>query len=258
MPCKRSSLALREPRPAALGDDHDGLPDADVFTDLGDDNGDDAVGRRPQQGLFEMPLEHLKGCRRCLHLRVGDGALLAGRAGHGGGMVGLGLGDIGTRGRHVVLGLVERLPGGDVAARQDGRSCELHVRVFAPRFRLGDLRREGCELLVAHTGIDVVALRGRGHKRRARLPHGRGQLDRRQLRDDVAGTNMRPLLDLDRGELSGDLGRDADLGCAHDADDPRRRLAARDKISAGARGDEDEADGNDASEPVASHARASA
>jgi hypothetical protein len=69
---------------------------------------------------------------------------------------------------------------------------------------------------------------------------------------------VRPLFDLDRGELSANLGRDADLGCAHDADDPRRRLAAREKISAGARGDEDEADGDDASEPVASHARTSA
>ena len=74
--------------------------------------------------------------------------------------------------------------------------------------------------------------RRRGGERRARLRHRRGQLERRQLGDDVAGADAVALLDLDGRELAADLGRDADLGRAHDADDRRRRLGAPQQIPA--------------------------
>jgi hypothetical protein len=57
-----------------------------------------------------LRVKHRKRRRRCLDLRVRDGPLFSGGAGYGGGMIGLGLGDIGACGRHIVLGLVERLP----------------------------------------------------------------------------------------------------------------------------------------------------
>ena len=71
---------------------------------------------------------------------------------------------------------------------------ELRLRIFQPRFRLGDLGRERGDLLGAHAGIDVVAVGGRGGERRARLRHRRGQLERGQLGDDVAGAHARALL----------------------------------------------------------------
>jgi D-alanine-D-alanine ligase-like ATP-grasp enzyme len=57
------------------------LAGADVLAHLGDDHADDAVGRRPQRGLVQPPLEHRERGRRGLDLRVGDGALLPGRPG---------------------------------------------------------------------------------------------------------------------------------------------------------------------------------
>ena len=148
--------------------------------------------------------------------------------------------------RHVVFGLIERLLRGDVAARQVGGAGELRLRIVQPRFRLGDLGRQRGDLLRAHAGIDVVAVGGRGGKRRARLRHRRGQLERGQLGDDVAGAHAGALLDLDGGELAADLGRHADLGRAHDADDGRGRLRAPQQISAGACRDEQQAERDDA------------
>jgi hypothetical protein len=42
-------------------------------------------------------------------------------------MIGFRLGDVGVRRRHVVLGLIERLPRGVVALRQSSRTPELRL-----------------------------------------------------------------------------------------------------------------------------------
>ena len=88
-----------------------------------------------------------------------------------------------------------------------------------PRFCLVDLGRKRGDLLVADAGIDVVAGGGGGGEGGACLRHRCGQLQRRELGDDVAGMDAVALLDLDGGELTADLGCDADLGRAHDPDD---------------------------------------
>ena len=186
----------RQPLLAGRLDHEHRLAGVDVLADLGDDHADDAVGRRPQDGLVEPPFEHRERGRRRLDLRVGDGALLPGRPGDRGVMVGLRLGDVGACARHVVLRLIERLLRGGLAARQVGGAAELLLRVFQPRFRLGDLGRQRGDLLRAHAGIDVIAVGGRGGQRRARLPDRRGQLDRRQLGHDVAGPDASPLCTL--------------------------------------------------------------
>jgi hypothetical protein len=75
-----------------------------------------------QAGLVEPPLQHGERGGRRLDLRVRDGAAPP--------SVRLGrrhdwpaLGDVGARGRHVVLGLVEALLRGGVAARQATQVC---------------------------------------------------------------------------------------------------------------------------------------
>ena len=144
-------------------------------------------------------------------------------------MIGLRLGDIGTRARHVVLGLIEGLLRGDVAAREVGGAIELRLRIVQPRFRLRDLGRKPGNLLRAHARIDMLAVGGRGGKGRPRLRHRRAQLERGQLGDDLAGAHLRAFLHLDGRELAAYFGRDADLGRAHDADDRRRLLMAPEK-----------------------------
>ena len=105
------------------------------------------------------------------------GALLFGRPGDCGVVVGFCLGDVGPCARRVVLRLIERLLRGGLAARQRVGTAELLLRVFKPRFCLGDFGLKRSDLLSAHTGIDVIAVGGRGAQRRARLPDRRGQLD---------------------------------------------------------------------------------
>ena len=114
---------------------------------------------------------------------------LSGRPGDGGVMIGLRLGDVGACARHVVLRLVECLLRGGVAARQVGGAGELLLGIVQARFRLGDLGGQRGDLLRAHPGIDVVAVGGRRGQRRARLPDRCGQLDRRQLGDDITGAD---------------------------------------------------------------------
>jgi hypothetical protein len=118
------------------------LAGVNVLAHLADDHAHDPVGRRPQDGLVELPLEHRKrGCRR-LDLRVRDGPLLLGWPGDRGDMVGLRLRDVGVRRCSVVRRLVERLLCGGIATRQVGGAGELLLRIFQPRFCLGDLGRE--------------------------------------------------------------------------------------------------------------------
>ena len=114
----------RQPLLAGCLDHEHRLAGVDVLADLGDDHADNAVGRRPQDGLVEPPLEHRERGRRRLDLRVRDGTLLFRRPGDCGVVVGLRLGDVGACARHVVLRLVERLLRGGLAARQ-GRSVRL-------------------------------------------------------------------------------------------------------------------------------------
>ena len=147
---------------------------------------------------------------------------------------------------------------GSIAAREVGGAGELSLRIVQFRFRLGDLCREPGDLLRAHAGIHVVAVRCGGGQGCTRLHHRRGQLEGGQLGDDVAGTHAGAFLDLDGRELTADLGRDADFGRAHEADDRRRRPWAPQEISADARRDQDHAERDDACGPAASHAPASA
>ena len=127
-PRSRSSRALNDSHclPGLLDGEHR-LAGADVLADLGDDHADDAIGRRAQRRLVQPPLQHRERGRGGLDLRVGNGALLLSRPGFRGRMVGFGFGDVGARGRHVVLGLVERLLRGDVVARQVSDADELRL-----------------------------------------------------------------------------------------------------------------------------------
>ena len=104
----------------------------------------------------------------------------------------------------------------------------------------------------------MVAVGGGGGKGRARLRHRRGQLERGQLGDDVAGTHAGTFLDVDGGKLAADLGRHADLGRAHDADDGCGLCGAPQHVSDRARRDEHQAERDDPCGPAASHAGASA
>ena len=173
-------------------------------------------------------------------------------------MVGFRLGDVGAPARRVVLGLVQRLLRGSIAARQIRGAGELLLCICEARFRLGDLGRQRGGLLRADAGIDVVAVGLRGGKGRARLDDCRAQLERRKFGDHVTGMDAVALVDLDGRELAADLGRNADFGCAHDADDRRRRSRTPEKISADARRNQEDAERDDACGPAASHAPASA
>jgi hypothetical protein len=84
-----------------------------------------AKHRCAQNGFVEVALENGKRGSRGLHLRVCDGPLLFGRAGHRRGMVGFRLGDVGLCARNVVHGLIERLLRGGIAAREVRRAIEL-------------------------------------------------------------------------------------------------------------------------------------
>ena len=168
----------RKPLLAGRLDHEHGLAGMNVLPDLSDDHADDAVGWRPKDGLVEPPFEHRERGRRRLDLRVRDGALLFGRPGDCGVVVGFCLGNVGPRARRVVLRLVERLLRGVISARQSVGAAELLLRVFQPRFRLGDLGLKRSDLLRAHAGIDVVAVGSRRGQRRARLTDRRCQLDR--------------------------------------------------------------------------------
>src|SRR5262249_28439556 len=78
----------RQPLPAGRLDHEHWLAGVNVLADLGDDHADDAVGRGPQDGLVELPLQNCERGRRGLDLRVRDGALLLGWPGDGGGVIG--------------------------------------------------------------------------------------------------------------------------------------------------------------------------
>jgi hypothetical protein len=86
----------------------------------------------------------------------------------------------------------------------------------------------------------VVAGGGRGVERGARLAHRRGELERGELGDDVAGAHASAFLHLDACKLAADFGREPDLGCAHDAGEGCRRLGAQHEIAAGTGRGEDE------------------
>jgi hypothetical protein len=99
----------RQPLLPAVLDHQYGFAGANVFADFSDDHTDDAGGRRPQDGLVELSFEHGECGGRRLDLRVGDEAFLLGRPRDRGGMIGLGLGDVGLCGRCVVFRLIECL-----------------------------------------------------------------------------------------------------------------------------------------------------
>jgi hypothetical protein len=103
-----------------------------------------------------------------------------------------------ARSGHVIRGLVERLLRSHVAARKCGHPVKLRCRVGQLGVRLGDLGRQRGDLLGAHTGVDVVAIGGRGIERGPRLRHCGGQLKRRQFGHDIAGVDGVALVDLDR------------------------------------------------------------
>ena len=128
----------------------------DVLPNLGDDHADSALGRRPQDGLIKSPFKYGERGRRRLDLHVRDGALLFRRPGNRGVIVGLRLGDVGTRARHVAFRLVELLLRGSLATRQGVGAAELLPGVFQPRFRLGDLGLKRSDLLRAHAGITLL------------------------------------------------------------------------------------------------------
>ena len=110
----------------ARGFDHqDRLTRANVLAHLRGDDADDTVGGRMQDHLVKTALEHDHRRRGGLHLRVGDRALLPGRARHGRIVIRLRLRDIGTRACSVVFGLVERLLGLEALACQRIGSGEL-------------------------------------------------------------------------------------------------------------------------------------
>jgi hypothetical protein len=68
----------------------------------------------------------------------------------------------------------------------------------------------------------------------------------RQLGNDLAGLHAISLQHLDRREQAADLGRDTHLGRAHDADNRRRRLGARQPVCADAGRDHDQAERDNA------------
>jgi hypothetical protein len=71
-----------------------------------------------QDGLAQVPLKHRERGRRCLDLRVRNDALFFGwPRDRGVVVIGLRLGDVSTRARCVVCGLVELLLRGGVALR---------------------------------------------------------------------------------------------------------------------------------------------
>ena len=132
-------------------------------------------------------------------------------------------------------------------------AAELLLRILQPRFRLRDLGRELGDLLRAHSGIDVVTISGRRGQRRARLRDRRGQLDCRQLGEHIAGADAIALANLDGCELAADLGRDADLGRAHDPDDRRGWFGAPEEVCIDADHGEDDAERDEACGPAVSH-----
>jgi len=111
-----------------------------------------------------------------------DGALLFGRPGDCGVVVGLCLGDVGTCTCRVVLRLVERLLRGGLAVRQGVGAVELLLRVFQPRFCLCDFGCQRSDLLRPHAGMDVVAVGDITGPDAISLPH----LDRRELTADLS------------------------------------------------------------------------
>ena len=114
-----------QPLLSSLLDCQHRLAGADILADLGDNHADHAVGGRAQNGFIQAALENGEGGRGRRHLRVGDGALLFGRAGRSRGMIGLRLGDVRARARDVVRGLIERLLRGGLAAGEIGGTIEL-------------------------------------------------------------------------------------------------------------------------------------
>ena len=86
----------------------------------------------------------------------------------------------------------------------------------------------------------MVAIGRCGGERRPRLPGRRRELERRQLRDGVAGTHGGALPHPDGRELAADFGRDANLGGAHDAGDRHKLFRAPQEIESAARRDKDE------------------
>jgi hypothetical protein len=72
-----------------------------------------------------VSFEHRERGRRGLDLRIGDGALLAGRAGFSRVVIGLRLGDVRVRDRRVVCRLVKALLRSSVAAREVSGTVEL-------------------------------------------------------------------------------------------------------------------------------------
>jgi len=59
------------------------LAGADVLADLGDDHADDSSAGARRIVFSSRRSRHLRAQTRGLHLRVGDGALFAGRPGFG-------------------------------------------------------------------------------------------------------------------------------------------------------------------------------
>jgi len=118
---------------------------------------------------------------------------------------------------------------------------ELALRIVQARFCLVDCGCQCCDLLGAHSGVDIVPLGGCCVERRARLHDRRTQLDRREVGRHVAGPDTVALLDVDSDELPADLGRNANLGRSHDTDEGRVVFAAPKRVSACTKRDENEA-----------------
>ena len=96
----------------------------------------------------------------------------------------------------------------------------------------------------------MVSVRHGGGQCRSRLLDGSGQFERGQLGHDVAGAYGVTFVHLNGRKLAADLGRHADLGRAHDADDGRRYVGTPQRISARAGHDENHADRDNGYGPV--------
>jgi hypothetical protein len=152
------------------------------------------------------------------HGGVGDLAILGDRAGLPLGQARARRGQHRARIRGLRGRLVERVARRVAVGRQGRGARELLLGVRHVRLRLLDLAAEDRHLLLAHPGIDMVALGARLAGGRARLDHRRGELgivdpcELVALAHHLAGAHQ------EEGEPAADLGRDADLGGAHHAD----------------------------------------
>src|SRR5262249_46840122 len=148
----------------------------------------------------------------------------------------LGRRHVGLRTGYVVGGLVQRLLGFKVLACQRAGPGELELYIFEARLGFGDLSLQRIDLLMTDAGIDVVAVRGRGGQRRARLIELRRQFHGVEFRQYVARAYLVAFLDRNRDELAVHLRLDPDFRRAHDADNGAGRFGTTLEINHGTAG----------------------